>query len=75
MLELLVKIQDGHTSVIRALEIIEQGTVPTEVMTKLHQQALEVCYAVEALPASRQQTELSLKTSRLTQDIQQLVSH
>lgn len=36
----------------------------------LHTQALELCYAIEALPASTRQTEISLKAGSVATELQ-----
>lgn len=42
----------------------------SENLKKLHKQALDLCYAIEELPASEKQTLLSLKSSATAMAIQ-----
>lgn len=73
-LDLLVRCQNGETTCMKAMQIIERETVSMDSIKELHAQSLELCYAIEALPGSPQQTELSIKASAIAQEMQRLIS-
>jgi hypothetical protein len=73
-LKLLAKCQNGQTTCLRVLEIIERETVSMKTFTKLHTHVLELCYAIERLPANEAQTSLSIQASTIASEMQRLIT-
>lgn len=71
-LELLMRCQDGGATCMRVMEVIEERTVPVECAERWSEQLLELCHRIERLPASEEQTVLSLRASKLFHEVQAL---
>ena len=69
----LMRCQNGDTTCMRTLEIIERETVSMGWVQEQHAKMLELCYAIERLPASEQQTALSLQASAIAAEMQRVI--
>lgn len=73
-LDLLMACQDGRATCLRVMEIIDRETVPVSCVESARINMLGVCHAIEALPASEQQTALSLRASAVLAELRDLAA-
>lgn len=72
-LDLFMRLQDGRVTCIRALEILDRETISMRWVGEQHAKTLELCWAIEALPASEQQTALSVRAADIAQEMQRVI--
>lgn len=71
----LTRCQNGETTCMRTLQIIERETVSMGWVHKQHAAMLALCHAIERMPASDQQTALSIQASALAQEMQRVINY
>lgn len=74
-LDLFMACQDGRATCMRVMEFIKRETVSVASVNRLRAQMLEVCWAIERLPAGEQQTALSIQASAVAQEMQRLAPY
>lgn len=62
-LDLLMACQDGRATCMRVMEIIDRETVPVADVEHIRATMLQVCCAIEAIPAGEKQTDASIKAA------------
>jgi hypothetical protein len=72
--DLLLACQNGRTTCMRALQIIERETVSMGWVREQHTAMLALCQAIERLPAGEQQTAISLQASGVAQEMQRVLN-
>lgn len=72
-LDQLMRCQNGDTTCMRTLQIIERETVSMGWVHEQHANLLALCHAIERLPAGEQQTVLSIQASAIAQEMQRVI--
>lgn len=74
-LDLLMKCQNGETTCMRVMQIIEDQTVSKAWLQEQYEKMLALCHEIEKMPASLEQTNLSLRASNIAQEMQRVINY
>lgn len=73
-LDQLMRCQSGETTCMRTMQIIQRETVTMGWVHAQHAQMLALCHEIERLPASAEQTALSIQASDIAQEMQRVIN-